>query len=81
MQFDKLLNENQLNGNLSMEVTNYKSSLEYAEAGLGVALLPKNVAEKSDLKTVELEFENQIFISYINEYLSPTAKKMLQQFK
>lgn len=81
MKFDKLLNENNLKGNLSIEVTNYKSSLEYAEAGLGVALLPKNVAEKSDLKMVELEFENQIFISYINEYLSPTAKKMLQQFK
>ena len=41
--FEEFLTDNQIERKLSIETSNYNSSIEYAKKGLGIALIPKNM--------------------------------------
>lgn len=81
MKFERLLSENKITKNLSLEISNYDTAKDYALAGLGFALLPKKYIENSDLKYFDIELDKEISISYINGNLSPSAKEFLKLFK
>lgn len=79
--FDKLLEDNNINKNLSLEFDNYDSGIAYLKLGLGYCLLPKRLLKSSNLKIFDLDMVKPIYISYIYENLSESAKEFLQEFK
>lgn len=81
MKFERLLSENKITKNLSLEISNYDTAKDYALAGLGFALLPKKYIDNSDLNYLDIELDKEISISYINGNLSPSAKEFLKLFK
>lgn len=80
-KIEKFLNDNNIEKNLSLEVTNYESSIDYVSSGLGVAFLPKKYVKNSDLKTLDIELNKEIDISYVEGNLSPSAKEFLKFFE
>lgn len=81
IKFEKLLSDNKIDKNLSLEVANYEASRDYAMSGLGFALLPKKYIENSNLNYLDIELDKEISISYINGNLSPSAKEFLKLFE
>lgn len=81
IKFEKLLSDNKIDKNLSLEVANYEAGRDYAMLGLGFALLPKKYIENSNLNYLDIELDKEISISYINGNLSPSAKEFLKLFE
>lgn len=79
--FEKLLDKNNISKNLSIETSNYNSSIDFALKGLGVALVPKEMETKDDLKYLNIDLQKNINISYVSENLSPSSREFLNQFK
>lgn len=78
-EFDKILEKEKINKNISLEVDNYRFALEYAKSGLGFALLPKRCITE-DLLTVDIDLTKIISVAYIEKGLCPAAKKLLEEF-
>lgn len=81
VRFEKLLSESNIKKDLSIEVTNYQTSLDYANAGLGLALVPKKAIENTELKYLDIDLDKEISISYANGNLSPSDKEFLKLFE
>lgn len=79
--FEKLLDKNNISKNLSIETSNYNSSIDFALKGLGVALVPKEMETKDNLKYLNIDLQKNINISYVSENLSPSSREFLNQFK
>lgn len=79
--FEELLSKNKISRKLSIETASYKSAIDYAKRGLGIALLPINLANKTDLNILNINLSKDISISYIEENLSPSSKEFLKLFK
>ena len=79
--FEKLLDKNNISKNLSIETSNYNSSIDFALKGLGVALVPKEMETTDDLKYLNIDLQKNINISYVSENLSPSSREFLNQFK
>lgn len=79
--FEKLLDKNNITKNLSIETSNYNSSIDFASQGLGVALIPKTFEKQGNLKYLDINIKKIINISYIAENLSPSSKEFLKFFK
>lgn len=78
--FENLLQENNIERNLSVETSNYCASLDLAIKGIGVALVPKSMVKGHDLKQYDLPFTKQVVISYVEENLSPSSHEFLKEF-
>lgn len=82
MDFDALLNENDIIKNISLEIDNYSTILEYVKSGLGIGLLPKRYTTNDDsLINIDIPLSKDIVISYLEENISPSAKELLKVFK
>lgn len=79
--FEELLSKNNINRKLSIETASYNSAIDYAKRGLGIALLPINLANKTDLNILNINLSKDISISYVEENLSPSSKEFLKLFK
>lgn len=79
--FDALINSENINKNLSLEVDNYASIIDYIDSGLGFGLLPKRLITNSKYKTLEIDLNKQIVVSFIPENLSESAKMLLKEFE
>lgn len=79
--FEDLLSSNGIKKNLSLEVSNYMSAKDYAETGLGFALLPKRMLNDTKLEYIDINISKSIDLSYIEENLSPSAKQFLKKFQ
>ncbi|MGN0973954.1 MAG: LysR substrate-binding domain-containing protein [Bacilli bacterium] len=79
--FEELLNKNEIKKKLSVETANYKSAIDHAKRGIGVALLPINLANETNLSILDLPLSKDISIAYIEENLSPSSKEFLKEFK
>lgn len=79
--FEELLEKNNIEANVSLEISNYNSAKDYVESGLGFALLPKRLVINTDLECFDIKITKPITISYIEENLSPSAKMFLEEFK
>lgn len=78
-EFDKILEKEEINKNISLEVDDYHFALEYAKSGLGFALLPKRCV-KEELLSVDIDLIKTISVAYIEKNLCPAAKKLLEEF-
>lgn len=78
-EFDKILEKEEINKNISLEVDDYHFALEYAKSGLGFALLPKRCV-KEELLSVDIDLTKTISVAYIEKNLCPAAKKLLEEF-
>lgn len=76
--FEEYLEENKIQKKLSIETSNYLSSIEYAESGLGVALIPKNF-EINDLEKFDIDLSKTITLSYVESNLSPSSAEFLKK--
>ena len=81
INFEKLLEKNSISKNLSIETSNYNSSLDFALNGIGCSLIPKTMGVNNDLKYFDIDIKKNINISYIGENLSPSSKEFLTFFK
>jgi len=79
--FDDLLLKKNIDRKLSVETSNYISSLDFAINGVGIALLPKNIIKDKALNTCDAGFAKRIAISYVDENLSPSSKEFFKFFK
>lgn len=80
-RFEELLSKNNIKKNLSIEVTNYKSSIDYALGGFGFALVPKKMISNLELNYLDIELDKEISISYAKGNLSPSSEKFLKEFE
>ena len=78
--FETLLQENNIEKNLSIEVSNYCTSLDLACKGVGIALVPTSMIKDKVLSKYELSFKKTIVISYVEENLSPSSYEFLKEF-
>ena len=80
--FNNILKEHNIKGNATIECPDYYSALDYAESGLGFALIPKRFKNDKvkDLKYFDLDWNKQIVVSYIKENLSPSPLEFLKEF-
>lgn len=78
---DELLEENNIETNISLEISNYNIAKDYVESGLGFGLLPKRLVRNTNLESLDLNITKPITISYVEENLSPSAKQFLSEFK
>ena len=78
--FEDYLSDNGITRKLSIETSNYLSSIEYAKNGLGVALVPKSIIV-DELEIFEIDLKKTITLSYIENNLSPSSKEFLKEFK
>ncbi|MCI8545164.1 MAG: LysR family transcriptional regulator [Bacilli bacterium] len=78
-EFDKILEKEEINKNISLEVDDYHFALEYAKSGLGFALLPKRCVTE-ELLIVDIDLTKTISVAYIEKNLCPAAKKLLEEF-
>ena len=81
INFEKLLEKNSISKNLSIETSNYNSSIDLALNGVGCSLIPKTMGVNSNLKYFDIDIKKNINISYIGENLSPSSKEFLTFFK
>ena len=79
--FDELLEENNIEVNVSLEISNYNIAKDYVESGLGFGLLPKRLVGNTNLESLDINITKPITISYVEENLSPSAKMFLEEFK
>ena len=79
-RFEEYLQKNKIKKNISLEVDNYDSARDYAIAGLGYALLPKRIVEKTNLNYFDIDLNKEISISYVNGNLSPSSKEFLKLY-
>lgn len=79
--FDELLEKNNIEVNVSLEISNYNIAKDYVESGLGFGLLPKRLVSNSSLESLDINITKPITISYVEENLSPSAKMFLEEFK
>lgn len=78
--FEDYLSDNGITRKLSIETSNYLSSIEYAKNGLGVALIPKSMIV-DELEIFDIDLKKTITLSYIENNLSPSSKEFLKEFK
>lgn len=78
-EFDRMLEQEQITKNISLEVDDYRFALEYARNGLGLSLLPKRCVSE-DLLTYDVGLTKAISVAYIEKNLCPAAKKLLEEF-
>lgn len=78
--FDDYLSDNGITRRLSIETSNYFSSIEYAKNGLGVALVPKSMIV-DELEVFDIDLKKTITLSYVENNLSPSSKEFLKEFK
>lgn len=78
--FEEYLSDNQITRRLSIETSNYFSSIEYAKNGLGVALVPKSMIV-DELEVFDIDLKKTITLSYVENNLSPSSKEFLKEFK
>ena len=79
--FDELLEKNNIEVNVSLEISNYNIAKDYVESGLGFGLLPKRLVNNTNLESLDINITKPITISYVEENLSPSAKMFLEEFK
>ncbi|MCI9234194.1 MAG: LysR family transcriptional regulator [Bacilli bacterium] len=79
VEFDQILEKEEINKNISLEVDDYHFALEYAKNGLGLSLLPKRCVSE-DLLTYDIGLTKTISVAYIEKNLCPAAKKLLEEF-
>ena len=79
--FDELLEEKNIEVNVSLEISNYNIAKDYVESGLGFGLLPKRLVNNTNLESLDINITKPITISYVEENLSPSAKQFLSEFK
>lgn len=79
--FDELLEEKNIEANVSLEISNYNIAKDYVESGLGFGLLPKRLVNNTNLEYLDINIEKTITISYVEENLSPSAKMFLREFQ
>ncbi len=79
--FDELLEEKNIEVNVSLEISNYNIAKDYVESGLGLGLLPKRLVSNTNLESLDINITKPITISYVEENLSPSAKMFLEEFK
>ena len=80
VRLEAYLQKNKIKKNISLEVDNYDSARDYAIAGLGYALLPKRIVEKTKLNSFDIDLNKEISIFYVNGNLSPSSKEFLKLF-
>ena len=80
VKFEEYLQRNKITKNISLEVDNYDSARDYAVSGLGYALLPKRIVDKTNLKYFDIDLDKEISISYVNGNLSPSSKEFLKLY-
>ena len=78
---EQIVGKNIIQKNVSIEVCNYYVAKDYAESGLGVALLPKRIAKDSKLEIENININKTIKISYISENLTASTQEFLKLFK
>ena len=78
--FEEYLSDNQITRRLSIETSNYFSSIEYAKNGLGIALVPKSMIV-DELEVFDIDLKKTITLSYVENNLSPSSKEFLKEFK
>lgn len=78
--FENLLQENNIERNLSIETSNYCASLDLAYKGVGIALVPTSMVKDKALIKYELPLKKPIVISYVEENLSPSSYEFLKEF-
>ena len=78
--FEEYLSDNQITRKLSIETSNYYSSVEYAKNGLGIALIPKTMID-DELGIFDIDLKKTITLSYVENNLSPSSKEFLKEFK
>ena len=81
INLEKLLEKNGISKNLSIETSNYSSSVDFTLNGIGCSLIPKSMKINDDLKYFDIGIKKNINISYIGENLSPSSKEFLTFFK
>lgn len=79
--FDELLKKENVNKNLSLEIDNYESIMDYIDSGLGFGLVPKRYITDNEYKTLDIDLNKEIIIAYIPENLSESAKMLLDEFE
>lgn len=77
--FEKFLEKNNISKKLSIETSNYLSSIEYVKKGLGVALIPNHMIDK-EVGVFNIDISKIITLSYIENNLSPSSKEFLKYF-
>ena len=77
--FEEYLSDNQISRKLSVETSNYYSSIEYAKKGLGIALVPKSMVN-DELGTFNIDLKKAVTLSYVENNLSPSSKEFLKEF-
>ncbi len=80
LNITNLLKNINIKDNLSIEVNDFYSMIEYVKEGLGYAIVPERLVS-NDLKTFDIDYEKEVSIYYINDYLSPTAKVFIEEIK
>ena len=79
--FEKMLEAEKINKNISLEVDHYDFAIEYAKAGLGLALVPKRyIKQKDDFIVFDINLTKTISIAFIKENICPSSKKLLKEF-
>ena len=77
--FEEYLSDNQISRKLSVETSNYYSSIEYAKNGLGIALVPKSMVN-GELGIFNIDLKKAVTLSYVENNLSPSSKEFLKEF-
>lgn len=78
---EQIVGKNIIQKNVPIEVCNYYVAKDYAESGLGVALLPKRIAKDSKLEIENININKTIKISYISKNLTASTQEFLKLFK
>lgn len=79
--FDELVKKENISKNLSLEIDNYESIMDYIDSGLGFGLVPKRYITDNEYKTLDIDLNKEIIIAYIPENLSESAKMLLNEFE
>lgn len=79
--FEDILLKNNIDRKLSIETSNYISSIDFINKGMGIGLLPKRLIKDKTLNTLDAGFTKRIAISYVYENLSPSSKEFFKFFK
>ena len=67
--------------NIAIESSSYKTSLNYAKSGLGVALIPIAYTNKESVEVIPLKIKKSLFLYFIDNTISPTTEVFLKDLK
>lgn len=67
--------------NIALESSDYKTSLEFAENSLGIALVPVDYLKNKKMNSLNILIKKNLFLYFIDYKISPTTELFLNELK